>query len=444
MMMKLLLWLCGADPDMLARCSRFPQGERERLAALGGTVLIPATLALCSWGYAAYTFVPIWWVALITGVIGAAIVMWLDRLLLLSFHKSQLDSALSFWAAAGIRLLLSCILSYGLSEPVTLLLFHGPIMQQMTDDARARELAAFEQADSVPAQAYVRLNQARTDATRDLTDELDQKTVRWDCVNSLVTLEMAGGVAAGTPVKDKNGGVCGYVSGKAGCEAQCRNDIAERDHLAADISHIRDMIQSRLATISTGTIGTAVSEGQRLQRQAAEERPPTDFAARRRALGEIEAKNSIIRGVHHFLIVALVLLDSIAFIIKLLVPPGEYEEQRDTALAAARATARAERNSLVDWAATHGKALHEERLAHEASKQQVASLTRLARELVEELTREFRQFHVQLRQLELVIAQIRNDEDRKGCLEVLAQLQQAFTESLAAAVKRFRTEIGVQ
>src|SRR5579863_7358669 len=126
MIMKLLLWLCGADPDMLARCSRFPHGERERLAALGGTVLIPTTLALCSWGYAAYTFVPIWWVGLITGAIGAAIVMWLDRLLLLSFHKSQLDSALSFWAAAGIRLLLSCILSYGLSEPVTLLLFSGP------------------------------------------------------------------------------------------------------------------------------------------------------------------------------------------------------------------------------------------------------------------------------------------------------------------------------
>jgi hypothetical protein len=443
MFTKLLLWLSGADPQLLARCSRLPLSERKRLAALGGMVLIPGALALCSWGYAAWIFIHDLRVVFGFGLAGAGIVMWIDRSLLMATHKTNLESRAAFWGGLATRIVLSITLNYFLADPLMLLVFQGPIAQQMGDDIRAREVATFNQASALRADAYAGLATARTDATRDLSTQLDEKTIQWECMNSLVTLEMAGGVAAGTPVKDKSGKVCGYASGRAGCKEQCRNDIAAKDQLATDMHHLQGLMQARLNGIDSGSVSAAIQEGQRVQERVLAETPPTDYATRRRALGEAEAANPIIWWTHWYLVVMLIAIDSIALIIKAIQPSGEYEEQRDSALAIARATVRAERDGVVEWVTKHGQALQQEELTQEANKQQIVAFSRRAREILTELSQEFQAFQTQLQQLERMIAQIRSEEDRERCMERAADLRNAFNDALLAAVKRFRTETGM-
>jgi hypothetical protein len=441
MLTKLLLWFAGADTDLLAKCSRLPQSERQRLIAIGGTVCIPATIAFAAWGYAAYTFVENWRFAVAFGALGAGIIVWLDRLLLLSFHKSSLESRLSFWGVAIARVLFSAVLSYGFAEPVTMLMFQGPIMQQIEDDAHMREEAAFEKADALRSQAYAGLEKERGDATRDLSAQLARKTDQWECMNALVSLEMAGGVAAGTPVKGRDGTVCGFVSGKEGCKAQCRVDIAARDQLDADIRNIRQTMQARMSSIDSSSVGAALDEGQRLRTNALAEKPSTDFATQKRALGEVEERNLVIRAAHRFVILLLVLLDSIALLFKALMPPGEYEEQRDVALAAVRAHARAERDATVDWVTTHGQALHHERLNYETSKKTMAATLQAVNELLQEHSHEFRQFQEQLRDLERIVAQIRTEEERRACEERVADFQRTFNQAWVKSLEKFRAEI---
>ncbi len=441
MIAQLLLWLAGADRDLLGKCQRLPQSERQRLMALGGTVLIPAVQGFAAGGYAAFTFIHSPQIAFAFGAIWAIVVLWLDRLLVMSFHKSRIEPPLSFWGAAIARLLFSCIIAYGLAEPLTLLMFNGPIMQQMADDVRAREEGAFRNAEALRANAYTALAKERTQATKDLTDQLAAETNRYNCLSSLVSLEMTGGVMRGTPVKGPDGAVCGYVTGEASCGPECKADMDAQNRLATDMRRIQQQLQSRLEVIDTSNIGAAGEEAKRIQQQVVAEKPPTDFATRRRALSEIEAKDPVTRGVHAFVIIGLMLLDSLTLLIKTLVPSGEYEEVRDTALAVARATARAERAAAVEWIATHGQAIQQEYLSHEASKRQIVAVSQAVRALAEELTREFRLFHAQLEVLAHMVAQLKDAEARATCMKLLTNLQQTFNDALEEALERFRADL---
>jgi hypothetical protein len=438
----LLLWLGGADPDVIARCNQLPRGERQRLAALGGTVCIPGLVAFTAWSYATFTFTGSRPISVAVGLVGVAIVMWLDRLLLMTMHKSSLDSRAAFLGGLLTRLAFSIILNYGLAEPAMLFLFRGPIAQQLIDDRRAREEAVFDKAASLRTNSWSRLNQERADATHDLSLQLDQKNIQLGCINALVTLETAGGVPAGTPVKGRDGAVCGFVTGKEGCKEQCRMDEATGTQLLADVRRLQEQIRNRLDGIDGNGVTAAIHEGDRIRGDVLAEVPSTDYASRRRLLGEVEARNTVIRHAHWFLVLALIALDSLALIIKALMPPGEYEEQRDTALALARAAARSERAAGVDWLTTAGYALHPARLVQEANKRQIEALARCVRDFLEVQSREFQLFHDQLRVLESKIAQIRSEEARRACMEFVADLHRTFTQASGKALEKLRAEIG--
>jgi hypothetical protein len=219
-------------------------------------------------------------------------------------------------------------------------------------------------------------------------------------------------------------------------------DITERDQLAADIRRLRAQIQARLDSIDTSSVSRATRETQRLRDGVITETPPTDFAARMRALSEVEANSPIMKGVRHFLILALMLLDSIVLLIKAMIPPGEYEEQRDSALAVARASARTERAATVGWLITHGEPLQHERLSHEATKKGIVAILQAANQMLEEQSHQFQVFRAQINRLERLIVEIKNDEDRRACMELLAELQRTFNQGWTKALEKFRTEIG--
>jgi hypothetical protein len=140
-------------------------------------------------------------------------------------------------------------------------------------------------------------------------------------------------------------------------------------------------------------------------------------------------------------VIALMLLDSLALLIKAMMPSGEYEERRDTALGVARATARAERTGAVEWVSAHGQAIQHEYLSHEASRRQIIAVSQTVRKLTEEITREFQLFQAQIQSLEHRIAQLKSVEEREICTKLLTNLQNTFNGALEEALKRFRTDL---
>ena len=354
-MRRILLWLSGVDRNLLAKCTRLPQSEALRFAGYGGLVLIPPAVGFIAAGYAVYTFVPNGAAAIAGGVIWAAIVLWIERFLSMTMYKSILRSVYHFWAGFVIRLLLAGVVGYGLSHPVMLLLFHGPIEQEMADEGRARERAAFEDGNKIKAQAYQSLNQARTDALGELPAELDRKTKVWECKSTLVSMEQAKGVAPGTLARDRDGNVCGVASGEEGCKARCRVYLNERDQLAGEIADIKQQMKERLDRVEDGgmaqDIAQAAQYANRENQQIASEKPPTDYAARTRALAAVEVKHPEIKAVRIFLVIFLTLLDTLVVSLKAITPEGEYQEVRDTALAEAHAIGEAQRASTTVWAA---------------------------------------------------------------------------------------------
>ena len=443
-MRRILLWLSGVDRNLLAKCTRLPQSEALRFAGYGGLVLIPPAVGFIAAGYAVYTFVPNGAAAIAGGVIWAAIVLWIERFLSMTMYKSILRSVYHFWAGFVIRLLLAGVVGYGLSHPVMLLLFHGPIEQEMADEGRARERAAFEDGNKIKAQAYQSLNQARTDALGELPAELDRKTKVWECKSTLVSMEQAKGVAPGTLARDRDGNVCGVASGEEGCKARCRVYLNERDQLAGEIADIKQQMKERLDRVEDGgmaqDIAQAAQYANRENQQIASEKPPTDYAARTRALAAVEVKHPEIKAVRIFLVIFLTLLDTLVVSLKAITPEGEYEEVRDTALAEAHAIGEAQRASTTVWAASRNT-LTQDRLSHEYQKDEMSALLQVVNDVVHEQTLDLQQFEAKFAALESNIGKVRNEEDRQVFKARSSELRRTYSDAWGKATERFRAYI---
>jgi hypothetical protein len=443
-MRRILLWLSGVDRNLLAKCTRLPQSEALRFEGYGGLVLIPPAVGFIAAAYAVSTFVPNLAAAIAGGVVWAAIIGWIERFLAMTMYKSTLRSVFYFWAGFVIRLLMAGVVGYGLSHPVMLLLFHGPIEQEMFDEGRARERAAFEDGNKIKAQAYQSLNQARTDAMGELPAELDRKTKLWECKSTLVSMEQAKGVVPGTLARDRDGNVCGVASGEEGCKARCQVYLKERDQLAGEIADIKQQMKERRDRVEDGgmtqDIAQATQYANRENQQIASEKPPTDYAARTRALAAVETKHPEIKAVHTFLVFFLILLDTLVVSLKAITPENEYEEVRDTALAEARAIGQAQRASTTAWAAS-SNTLTQDRLKHEHQKNEMAALFQVVNDVLHEQTLQLQQFEAKFAALDNNVGKVRNDEDRQVFRARSSEIRRAYSDAWGKATERFRAYI---
>lgn len=443
-MRRILLWLSGVDRNLLAKCARLPSSEALRFAGYGGLVLIPPAVGFIAAGYAVYTFVPNMIVVVVGGTLWAAIVLWIERFLSMTMYKSTLRSAYQFWAGFAIRLLLAGVIGYGLSHPVMLLLFHGPIEQEISDQARVKKRKTFEDGNKIKAEAYKNLNQAHADAMGDLPAELDRKTKLWECKSTLVSMEQAKGVAPGTLARDRDGNVCGVASGEEGCKARCQVYLKERDQLAGEIADIEQEMKDRLNRVDGGgmeqDIADAAQYADRENQQVASEKPPTDYAARTRALAAVEAKSPEIRAVRIFVVIFLTLLDTLVVSLKAITPEGEYEEVRDTALAEARAIGQAQRSSTTAWAAS-SNTLTQERLRHEYQKNEMAALLQVVNDVLHDQTIQLQQFQAKFAALENNVGKVLNAEDRRIFKARSSELNRAYADAWGKATERFREYI---
>ncbi|MDX6623979.1 MAG: hypothetical protein QOE75_1911 [Solirubrobacterales bacterium] len=128
-MSKLLLWLSGADEDVLRHCPR----ERPKFVAMGGTVVTTSVLALVSSTFVVHDYLHApFLVALLIGIGWGLAIMNLDRWLLISIRRQ--DSA---WKTIGMalpRVFLAFLIGVVIAIPIELRVFEPEVTAQAEID----------------------------------------------------------------------------------------------------------------------------------------------------------------------------------------------------------------------------------------------------------------------------------------------------------------------
>lgn len=130
-------WLGGGDEEVAAECP----GERTRICALGGTVLVTSLLALVA-GTAAtrdWLHIPLV-LSFPVGVFWALTIMNLDRWLLLTLRRQATPPRTLLLALP--RVTLAVILGLVISTPTLLTVFHGEVTTRATKEKQAEQAAA--------------------------------------------------------------------------------------------------------------------------------------------------------------------------------------------------------------------------------------------------------------------------------------------------------------
>jgi hypothetical protein len=128
-MSELMLWLSGADRDVLRHCER----ERGKLIAMGGTVATTSILAAIAATFTIHQFLhaPLP-VALILGVGWGVAIMNLDRWLLMSIRRQETAAKTILMAVP--RLVLALLIGMVIAEPLVLRVFEPEVTAQALRD----------------------------------------------------------------------------------------------------------------------------------------------------------------------------------------------------------------------------------------------------------------------------------------------------------------------
>ena len=127
---RLFIWLSGVSPKILATC---PESEQKKHAALGGTVLIPALLAIVTASFLLYTLNFSVYAIVPVALIWSCMILLMDRALLATYRKG-----FSFWGKLGqfsLRFAIALLIAVTVAHPVVLLLFSERIEAAITKAA---------------------------------------------------------------------------------------------------------------------------------------------------------------------------------------------------------------------------------------------------------------------------------------------------------------------
>src|SRR5690348_15253228 len=128
-MWSAFVWLSGADPDILARCTNLRRSERIRFASLGAMTAIPAVLGTCSMAYAMSTLTHDPRLYLAAGLTWGCIVLIIDRYLVSTVYKSTVNKLGGRIGSVLARLLFGLLVGITVSHPLVLLWFNDSIHQ---------------------------------------------------------------------------------------------------------------------------------------------------------------------------------------------------------------------------------------------------------------------------------------------------------------------------
>lgn len=266
--------LAGARPDVLA----VAPGARPRFVALGGVLLSTGALAAVSAAFAVSMALGVWWpVALLVGLGWGAVVVNLDRMLLVGMaHDSSLKRNLVMAVPrAGLALVLGVVVA----TPLTLQVFHKEIdaeivvMQAEAADAHRTALEADTRFADLPALEERIAAQEAVIASGGRSD-VGLASVRGGVAEKQAALDQA--VAVGRELDAKAqcelDGTCGtgdagtgeaYAQARAAADAQAAVVAAARSELAAATAAVSDA-EERSASLAASSLDRDRAELARL------------------------------------------------------------------------------------------------------------------------------------------------------------------------------------
>ncbi|WP_262965180.1 DUF4407 domain-containing protein [Methylobacter psychrophilus] len=115
---RLFIWLSGVSPGILATC---PESEQKKHAALGGTVLIPALLAIVTASFLLYTLNFSTYIIVPVALVWSCMILLMDRALLATYRKGF--SFLGKLGQFSLRFAIALLIAVTVAHPVVLLLF---------------------------------------------------------------------------------------------------------------------------------------------------------------------------------------------------------------------------------------------------------------------------------------------------------------------------------
>jgi hypothetical protein len=338
-MRRTMIWLSGADPEILRDCTHLRNSERIRFAAQGALTLVPAMLGSVAMAYAISTVArqPLVYVG--CGLLWGVVVLLVDRYLVATIHKSTVPGRGLRAVPLLARLGFAILIGIAVAHPLVLLWFDGSISQRIHENLERRVGDRLAQA----GRAVAALPPARTSADSLATARQKQIDLR-DCLVSLQIYEQSG-----QPFRS----VCGATSATGRCGPRCVNIGVRIRQAGTEITDLDRQI------VATGAADQRSADDRAAEAAAIDQRAAGDVAgiravfsddylARVAALEQLERESPQVIVVELFMIVFFVFVDLLPLTMKLTTPAGEYEQVRDTAILRASAVHGAQQEIAAD------------------------------------------------------------------------------------------------
>ena len=429
-----LLWLAGADLELLKACKSTESHEVNRLASLGGLVLVPAALGAAGMGYLGSTIAPNPILDGVIGLAGGGIVLSIDRFVLTTLHKSQRgakamlrqnDRAANEDVGKPLsrrtplfpiisRVLMTLIIGVVISHPIVMLLNARSITAQLNSDLSSGELAlqkaAVVQKAALPEP--VGLQAART--------SLQTEQARSQCLGTLLSNEQSG-VKVVLP--------CGSSSGLPYDGPIYRVDLARKSRLDTQVIPQLEHDVNKLNSVWSQELASIGKRYSRLENQYRSSFS-YDYAAKLQALWQLAHQNImiLIEAIVFFLF--FLTIDLTVLALKLSTPAGPYEVALDAATERDVISLLAE--NAIHRKATTDPAVIEARTKYQKTIQELNYLLRSVEAVA--------QAHLDVEHTTTSRGQETDDDDVKLKLEELSTLAAESIQDAATLLFRTRSD----
>lgn len=303
---EFLVWCAGSNPALLEKC---PRSEHIKHAGYGALVLIPAVLSLFTMTYAISTVTEHWYIYVPAGIVWAAIIFFADRFLVSSFrkannlrlpgfrqrHTDMLNLRHDLFSFAFLsRFILSAFIGVGIAHPFVLLYFHHDIEQIMSSN-------------KVLAEKNIRME--HDTQSRELEGAIASQEDYVKCLRKLLIYEQS-------DVKIQTD--CGTTSGIPGFKKRAETI---QEQLAQAEGELNDLYRRDSLNKATGEM-LKLAELEKYRSAFS-----NGYIARENALVQLEnMEGSNARAVKYFIIIFLILIDTLAVSWKALAKRGPYDD----------------------------------------------------------------------------------------------------------------------
>lgn len=416
-MQRILIWLSGADPDILEQCKKTHKSQRTKFALFGALVLIPPLVGLCSMSYALSTVTTNLWFVVTGGVIWCFVVLTIDRFIIATFYKSKVESnALAQVLSIILRYAFAILIGIAVSHPVTLLWFHESISQKI-DDQRRQAVATRR------SQSVQQINQIPKGS---LSEQLNSKIQRRDCLVNLLTLEQSGFMRE-TP--------CGASSGLPQCGMRCENIKKEIEQLNKELDKLNGLAVTEIQQASNAR--NTIEQVTDTDVKEIEKNFPNDYLARVDALAEIEQNRPHVTLVKWFLLLFFVFVDIMPVSMKLITPMGEYELIRDTLIYEVKKTQAAQQRALDLHTQSILPDTLEAKLKYDSKEEELTHLTDSTQRFLYEQERIRLKFDTQFNAIVKRIRDIKDAQLRSDYADYVNKARRTFNVAWTKAYDRF-------